>query len=322
MRKIKRIVLRILAETLFIVLWVLSLLPLRVGYFFSDCMYPIVYYVVRYRRRVVRRNLSSSFPEKTQEEIVAIEKKFYHWFCDYIVETFKMMTIGEKEMARRMSFKGMDVVRECIAEGQSVAIFLGHYCNWEWISTLPLAAPKEALCAELYHPLENPEFDKLFLYMRQRFKSVCLPMHEALRHIIKYRNEGQPLIVGYIADQKPLWHNIHFWMPFLGHDTPMLTGSDRIVQRMNQAVTYAEVTRPRRGYYVCELKLITRNPQELGEYGITREYMTRLEESIRRQPAYWLWSHDRWSRTHEEFDRRFYEKDGKVFEKEAEKERA
>ncbi|MBQ6187811.1 MAG: lysophospholipid acyltransferase family protein [Prevotella sp.] len=320
MKTIIRFIYKVLAGMLFAVLWLFSLLPLRIGFILSDGMYYIVYYLVRYRRHVVRKNLTSSFPEKSSAEIVGIEKQFYHWFCDYIVETFKMMTISRSEMARRMTFTGMDTMKQCIEEGQSVAIFLGHYCNWEWISTLPLAAPEKALCAELYHPLENPEFNNLFLYMRQRFGSVCLPMHEALRHIIKYRNEGQPLIVGYIADQKPLWHNMHFWMPFLGHDTPMLTGSDRIVQRMDQAVFYGEVSRPKRGYYVCEMQLVTRHPKELGEYGITEAYMTRLENTIRQHPAYWLWSHDRWSRTREEFDQRFYEKDGKVFEKTESKE--
>ena len=317
MKTVKRYATKVLAKILFAYLWLVSLLPLRISYLFSDMAYPLLYYVIRYRRRVVRKNITSAFPEKSLEECIAIEKKFYRWFCDYLTETFKMMTISRSEMADRMTFLGMEEVEHCLAEGQSCAIFLGHYCNWEWISTLPLATSEGVTCAELYHPLENPDFDNLFLYMRQRFGSVCIPMHDALRQIIRYRNEKRPAIIGYIADQKPLWHNIHFWMPFLNHDTPMLTGSDRIVTRTKQAAFYGDVRRTERGKYVCEFKLLTRTPEQLGEFEVTRMYMEALEQTIRREPAYWLWSHDRWSRTREEFERRFYVKDGKVFERTA-----
>jgi len=226
-----------------------------------------------------------------------------------------MMTISTEEMKRRMVFTGHEEINKCIENGQSVAIFLGHYCNWEWVSTLPLAVTEKALCGELYHPIENPDFNKLFLYIRQRFGSVCIPMYEALRHIIKYRNEGQPMIIGYIADQKPRWSNIHYWMPFLNHDTPMLTGTERIVKRMGQVCFYGDMTRPERGKYVCHFHLMHQHPEELEENELTTIYMKELEKSIQKEPAYWLWSHNRWNRTHEEFNRRFYEKDGRIFER-------
>ena len=33
-------------------------------------------------------------------------------------------------------------------------------------------------------------------------------------------------------------------------------------------------------------------------------YARMLEEMIQREPAYWLWSHNRWKRTKEEWERR------------------
>ena len=189
--------------------YALSLLPLRLLYVLSDVEYLVVRHILRYRRTIVRRNLTTSFPEKSADEIRTIERKFYHWFCDYFVETIKMMTISDAEMRRRMVFKGTDEINRLVEEGVSCAIFLGHYCNWEWISTLPLSISDKSVCAELYHPIENPDFDRLFLYIRQRFGSVCIPMEETLRHIVKYQREGRPLVIGYIADQKPNWRNIH-----------------------------------------------------------------------------------------------------------------
>ncbi len=232
------------------------------------------------------------------------------------------MTISEKEMRRSMVFKGPENIDRLVAEGVSCGVMLGHYCNWEWISTLPLSITPKAICAELYHPIENPDFDRMFLFLRQRFRSICIPMEETLRHIVRYQREGRPIIIGYIADQKPNWRNIHLWVPFLNHLTPVFTGSERIVKRTRQAAFYGDVRRVKRGYYECEFHLIARDTATIPDYQLTERYIQELERTIRRDPALWLWSHDRWSRTKEEFDYRFYVKDGKVYEKVTEEEYA
>ena len=292
-----------------------SLLPLSIHYLISDFIYFFTYYVIHYRRGVVRSNLTSSFPEKSEKEIAKIERDFYHWFCDYLVETFKLATISHKEMKCRMKFKGVEQIEQIVAEGQSCGILLGHYCNWEWITALPMNMSGKGLCAELYHPLENKDVDNFFLDIRQRFGSLCIPMDRALRDMVRYRKEGRPLVIGYIADQKPTWRNIYLWMPFLNHLTPMLTGSERIIKRTGQAFFYGDMRRIKRGYYECEFKLIERHPEHIPDYKLTERYMQELELSIRRDPAYWLWTHDRWQRTKEEFDYRFEIVDGKVFER-------
>jgi KDO2-lipid IV(A) lauroyltransferase len=297
------------------ILRVFSLLPLSIHYLISDFIYFFTYYVIHYRRGVVRSNLTSSFPEKSEKEIAKIERDFYHWFCDYLVETFKLATISHKEMKCRMKFKGVEQIEQIIAEGQSCGILLGHYCNWEWITALPMNMSGKGLCAELYHPLENKDVDNFFLDIRQRFGSLCIPMDRALRDMVRYRKEGRPLVIGYIADQKPTWRNIYLWMPFLNHLTPMLTGSERIIKRTGQAFFYGDMRRIKRGYYECEFKLIERHPEHIPDYKLTERYMQELELSIRRDPAYWLWTHDRWQRTKEEFDYRFEIVDGKVFER-------
>ena len=318
----KKEILKTLTNMGFATVRLLSRLPLWIHYRFSDVMYLIIYYGIHYRRKVVRNNLTSAFPEKPLKEIKKVEREFYQWFCDYIVETFKLASISREEMKKRMVFKGTEAIEQCWQEGQSCGVLLGHYCNWEWVSTLPLAMSDKGLCAELYHPIENPETDQFFLQLRQRFGSVCIPMEQALRNIVKYRQEGRPLVIGYIADQKPNWRNIHLWMPFLNHNTPMFTGSERIIKRTGQAFFYGDVRRIRRGYYECEFKLIDRHPEHIPDFGLTERYMQEMEQTIRRDPAYWLWSHDRWSRTKEEFDFRFYTKDGKVYEKVTEEEYA
>ncbi len=301
---------------LFTVFYLFSLLPLRVHYLISDMIYLLLYYVVRYRVRTVRENLQSAFPEKTEEERRSIERRFYRWFCDYLVESVKLMTISKKNIKRRLVFKNAEMIERCIGEGQSAAVYLGHYCNWEWVTSLPLWVSPKAQCGQIYHPIENKAFDRLFLYLRQRFGAVCIPMQDTLRRMLEFRKAGQPVVIGYISDQKPNWHNIHHWVDFLNHDTPVLTGTERIARKLNHAMFYIDMRRIRRGYYEVEYKLITREPAQMKqEYEITDIYYRMLEESIRRAPEFWLWSHKRWSRTREEFNRRFEVVDGKVREK-------
>lgn len=294
-------------------LWfLLSLLPLRFHYALSDLLYALAYHVLHYRQKVVRKNISESFPEKSTDEQLAIERNFYHWFCDYIVESIKLLTMSERQMRRRLVFKGFETVDRVVGEGQSCAVYLGHYCNWEWITSLPLWVSPQAQCGQIYHAIENPSFDRLFLKLRQRFGAVCIPMAETLRRIIKYRQEGQPVVIGYIGDQVPYWNNIHHWCQFLNHDTPVLTGTERLVRQMGHAAFYMDVRRIRRGYYEAEFQLISREPNKLEQYELTDEYFRRLEQSIRRDPACYLWSHNRWKRTREEFNLRYDETTGRV----------
>ncbi len=292
--------------------YLLSLLPLRVLYLLSDFIFLIVFHVIKYRRKLVFKNLSDSFPEKTPHELHVLERRFYHWFCDYLVESIKLLTISEEQLMRRMVFKGTEAVDAVVSEGQSCAVYLGHYCNWEWITSLPLWLTPKAQCGQIYHVLENSDYDRLFLKLRQRMGAVCIPMAETLRRIIKYKQEGTPVVIGYISDQVPFWNNIHHWCQFLNHDTPVLTGTERLARQTGHAVFYLDVTRPKRGYYVCQFKLITRAPQQMHDYAITDAYFQLLEESIRRAPEFWLWTHNRWKRTREEFNLRYHAETGRV----------
>lgn len=284
-------------------LYLLSLLPLWLLYLISDGLFYVIYYVVRYRKPLVRKNLTDSFPEKNEKEIKQIEREFYSWFCDYIVETVKLYTMSEKNIRRRMKFEGMEKLKKAIANGQSCAVYLGHYCNWEWVTSLPLSMGGNAICGQIYHALENKEFDKLFLKLRSRYGAVSIPMAETLRYIVRYRQQKKNVVIGFISDQVPFWNNIHYWTDFLHHDTPMLTGTERIARKAGFAVFYMDMRREKRGHYVAEIKLLTDRPNEVEEFEITEMYVRELEKTIRRQPPYWLWTHNRWKRTREEWEK-------------------
>lgn len=309
---------RLVYLLVFGLLYLLSFLPLRALYVISDGFYCMVYFLVGYRRRLVRRHLADCFPEKDEAERRKIERGFYHWFCDYLVETIKLFSMSERQIRRRMVFEGHEAINADFSKGQSVGLYLGHYCNWEWITSLPLWTSPEGKCAQIYHPLENVWFDQLFLRLRERFGAKCIPMAETLRRLVGYRKEGQPIVLGYISDQIPFWNNIHHWLDFLHHDTPVLTGAERLMRQLGESVYFADISRPRRGYYVCRFVKMADNASKTVEKGttdqwpLTDRYFQMLEECIRRQPECYLWTHNRWKRTHEEYNIRLDKETGRV----------
>lgn len=306
-----------MTQIVYVLFYTLSLLPFRILYGMADIGYVLLYYIIRYRRGVVRKNLVTAFPEKSIDDIKTIERKFYHWFCDYFLEAIKLLSISEKELRRRFTIINSEEVEQCFQEGQDVAAILGHYCNWEWLSCVGMNLPPERETGLIYHPLRNKTFDYLFRKLRSHEQnSHVIPKKDILRYVVTKKREGVRNICGYISDQGPKWTNIHLWLPFLNHEyTPVFTGGERIMRKMNNAVFYVEMSRPKRGYYTATYKLITRDPNTLPADDITRRFFCLLEETIRQEPAFYLWSHNRWKRTKEEFDRRFQVINGKVTER-------
>ena len=288
------------------IFYLLSLLPFWILYILAGFAYLIVYKLIGYRTRVVRNNLRTSFPEKSQEELKKIEKQFYHWLCDYFFETLKLLSISKKELDKRFVITNPEVITDSFKEGQNVAAILGHYCNWEWLTRVGKDFNNEKRkVGIIYHPLYNKVFDKLLIDIRTSESSITVPKKDILRQLLTFKKEGIMSILGYVSAQSPKWENIHLWLPFLNHDTPVFTGGERIMRKMNDAIFYVEMGRPKRGYYTCTYHLITKEPNSLPEHEITRIFFQMLEKTVQNAPQYYLWSHNRWKRTHEEYNRRF-----------------
>lgn len=287
------------------IVYLLSLLPFWVLYALSDFFFLLVFHLVKYRRKVVWKNLTSSFPDKSETELKTIERRFYHWLCDYAVETVKLLSISDKNLLKRLEFKGVEELERCYDEGQNCAAILGHYCNWEWLSATGLVFQRypSAVMGLIYHPLYSYAFNRLFIDIRKAHGGDCIPKKDVLRHLVNCKREGRHYLFGYISDQAPRWMNTHLWIPFLNHDTAVFTGGERIMRKVNDAVFYIDMERPRRGYYTCTFRLITKEIDNLPESEVTTRFFRMLEETIRREPAYYLWTHNRWKRTKEEFDR-------------------
>lgn len=285
---------------LYALLFLLALLPLPILYIVSDVLYIIVYYVIKYRRKVVRENMQKVYPDMSQKERLSLERNFYKHFTDYMVETIKLLHISDKEMRRRMEFVDADVVDRYTTQGRSVMLLLGHYGNWEWIPSLTMwcAQPQGIQAGQIYRPLRNKWFDQFFIRLRGRFGSQCIAKNDTFRNLLKCKREGRVSLTGFIADQTPSPRNIHHWVDFLGRPTPVLTGFETIARKLDMAVVYIDVEVVKRGYYRATFRLLEDNPAACPEFDITNRYNAAMEQTIRRAPHAWLWTHKRWKWEH------------------------
>ena len=275
---------------------IFSLLPLSVLYVISDIiLYPLVYYVARYRLKVVRRNLRNSFPDKSHNELKSIEKKFYRHFADLLVEIVHGYRASDEEMREYVVFENVDLVEELAQKTQGVIAYLGHMGNWEWIADLNKRFVDRSMVEyNIYRQLKNPNSDKMMLELRSKRGGECIEKKQLLRKLVSLRHADHPFVLGMLSDQKPSKRSTYAWTHFLSQETAFLNGSEVLAKKFGFSAVYAHILSPKRGYYTVRFELITDHPTAMPDEEMTKKYAALLEQNIHAQPEQWLWTHNRW----------------------------
>lgn len=275
---------------------IFSLLPLSVLYFLADyLLYPLIRHVVRYRLKLVCKNIRLSFPEKTEAELNAIVNAFYHHFSDVLVEIIHGYRASDEEMRQRVCFENMELLEDLAHKKHGVIAYLGHVCNWEWIADVGKQfADKSIVEHNVYRRQKNPRADKAMLQLRAKRGGECVEKNQLLRKLVQLRHADYPFVIGLIADQKPSPRNAHTWTTFLNQDTAFLDGGEVLARKFDLGVVYVHITSVKRGYYRIHFEQITDDATSMPEGEITLSYARLLEANIHEQPARWLWTHNRW----------------------------
>ncbi len=273
------------------ILRIVSILPFRILYLISDGIYPIIYNLIGYRKKVVRANLRNSFPEKPEKELNEIAGKFYRHLCDLFFESIKVRSMNAAAFASRFTVKGADQVNRFFEEGRSVIILGTHYCNWEWMISLPLWLKHKILL--VYKPLQNEIFDRYLNETRQLQGGRVVSMAVTLRTVIEADKNHEKILTWLAADQTPPW-NHKFWTLFFNQEAMFFNGPAKIARRFNHPVFFQYIRKTSRGHYETGFELLFENPQEVDEVMIIKTYVKKLESLIRENPEYYLWSHKRW----------------------------
>lgn len=271
-------------------LWLLSLLPLRVLHFISDCLYVLVFYVFSYRKQVVFANMKQAYPQKSDAEIKQLAKKFYHSFIDSLIESIKLFSTGEKFLEKHIQFD-FSVYDQLAAAQRSCQMHAFHQFNWEFINLILSNKLKQPLVA-IYMPIANKALNKIFYDLRTRYGTVMLPATDLKNKLSEWKTRLHVLAL--VGDQNPGNPSNAYWLNFFNKPAPFIKGPEKYAREKAFPIVFTYSRIVKRGYYILHSELLTNDASLLPEGELTKIYVKRVTEIINEQPHNWLWSHRRW----------------------------
>lgn len=273
-------------------LWMISILPFRVFYWFSDLIYLIVYRVVGYRKQTVRDNIALALPHLTTTERLAIEKKFFRHMCDMFLEMIKTLSISHKEMDKRFKITNIELVKEFENKGKSTILMTSHYASWEWLMTLNNQTKFYGV--GVYKKIANKYFDQLVRDIRSRFNAELVETTKAIPLMKENEKTGKLFMYGLVSDQSPKLDRAFHWHKFMGIEVPVHTGAEMLAKRYDFNVLFVDVKKVKRGYYEATFVNISEDPTSIPNFEMTERYLKLVEKQILDAPEYYLWTHKRW----------------------------
>ncbi|MGB1231552.1 MAG: lysophospholipid acyltransferase family protein [Winogradskyella sp.] len=273
-------------------LWVISNLPFRLLYGFSDILYLFIYKIFGYRTSTVKENLKLVFPNKSEKEISKITSKFYHHLCDMVVEAIKSLTISKAEMQKRYKFTNVALINDLEEKNRSIILMCAHYGSWEWIFILQTYVKHKGYA--VYKRLKNKYFDRLIKSIRAKYNSHLITTKETFSILNASKSKGELTISGFVSDQSPKVNKAYHWNEFMGIKVPMHTGAELLAKKLDMAVVFFKVKRIKRGYYETTFETIAEHPKDFKDYQITDLFFKLVEKQILEAPQYYLWTHKRW----------------------------
>lgn len=273
-----------------IIIFSYRITPLWLVYFYGNILYFLLFYIIKYRKKVVFSNLKNSFPNKSDNEIKIIAKKYYKHLSDIFVESLKGYTLKPEKLLKRFSLENPEIEREFFKKGENIVFVGGHNGNWEWgTRATPYLLLHDVVI--LYKPLKNRYIDKYLNKLRQRDNTKMQSIKTTGR---AFHNHEKPYTVIMLSDQNPGNKKKAIWIDFLNQPTPCLHGVELYAKKHNMPVVFFNISKVKRGHYKIDFELITLTPREESKGQIVKKYMQALEKRIIQQPEYWLWSHRRW----------------------------
>ncbi len=273
-------------------LWLISILPFRVFYAFSDAVYVLVYHIIGYRKKVVRENIKLALPHLSDKERLEIEKDSYKHLCDMFLEMIKTLSISQKEIEKRFKFVNKEVYTDLEKKGKSIAVMVSHYASYEWVISMNRFATFKAFA--IYKKINNKHFDKLVRNIRGKFEAELIHVKETIDIIEENEKNGLRGTYGFASDQSPQLKKLTHWDRFMGIDIPVYTGAEYLSKKYDFNVLFLKVEKIKRGYYEATFEVLTENVTSIPNYELTRMFLDRVERQIKQDPQYYLWTHKRW----------------------------
>jgi len=252
----------------------------------------LVYYIIGYRKKIVYSNLKLVFPEKSENEIKQIQKKFYKHMCDMFLEMIKSISISENQINKRFIVKNPEELQRLESLGKSMITFYGHYASYEW--SVAVGGHISHKGYGVYKPIKNKYFDALVKRIRSKYNVSFISTKQTVSTVVKNEAEGIKSMVGFLSDQSPKNWKRSYWSEFMSIKVPCFTGGEQLAKKLDLSATYLKINKVKRGFYEAEFIPLADKSKSFDDFDITDKFLRELEKQIREAPEYYLWTHKRW----------------------------
>jgi len=273
------------------ILWFISILPYTLFYWLSDFVFFLVYTLFGYRKKVVYSNLKLVFPDKSEQELLQIQRKFYSHLIDTFMEMIKTMALSKAQVQQRYTIKNIEILKE-LGKTKSVLIVCSHYANWEWNVSINNYVDFKGYA--VYQKVANKYFDHWIRKVRARWNTTLITQEETVKTVVRNVRDDVRSAYGMVSDQSPQAHRAPYWTEFMGIKVPVFSGAETMARKMDLGVLFLKVAKVKRGYYEAEFIPITAAGKSTAAHEITDKFLRLTEEQILERPEHYLWTHRRW----------------------------
>ena len=276
---------------------IVELLPAGAAAGFGRGAARLYFRLSRSRARILRENLALAFPEKSAAEIRRLARDCAGNLGAAFMEFLASSQLTREDVLSRVSLAGEENFAAARARGKGVFLLSAHFGSWE------LGAIRAGLIADpissVVRPLDNPLLERELAHRRTRLGNRVIAKKDAAREILRAIRKKETVAI--LVDQNVLPREAVF-VPFFGRPAAT-TPSLALLQLKTGAAVVPVFTWPEAdGRYRLDFETPIL-PEEFGGTAVDREervrratarYMAVTEAAVRKDPAAWLWVHNRW----------------------------
>ena len=253
------------------------------------------YFGPLFRKKIIaKKNILIAFPdlnEKSINEMIdRMWKNIGRIFGEYI-HINKFSVIDQKK--KKIVFSNKKNIEILKKNNKPIVFFSGHFANFELM----------AKCLQelgfnigaIYRPLNNIFLNPIMEFIRKKY--ICPIQIEkgsnGTKKLIKHISTNNPLAL--MIDQR-LSSSIR--VPFFNQHATTTTTPAQLAIKYDALLVPVFLKRLEKTNFefFIEEPLITNQTNDYDKdiFNITQIMNIKIEEFIKRDPAHWLWSHDRW----------------------------
>lgn len=269
--------------------WLLHWLPLSLLAPLGRGFGHLLYWLARYRRRIVLTNLALCFPELDEAARRRLARENFALTGRSMLERGLAWWASAERLRATVRIRGLERLQALKAAGRPVLLLTPHFIGLDMAGT---RLSMEGDFVSVYAQQKDPVFDHWLHHGRSRFNDqLLLSRSDGVRATVKAMKSGRPF---YYLPDLDYGRRESIFVPFFGVPAATITGLPRLARLAGAAVMPC-VCRMLPGGQGYELELGEPWADFPGEdvEADTRRMNEWIETVIRTMPAQYYWVHRR-----------------------------